>query len=636
MNHQDASATVLPNRLSRERTYYQNVHSLLLQLGGLHFVICTGFAVFTDTWLLVLLIAAPAWLIAWWVCRQYPLALVARLTMAVVFMVFTGVIIQQSGGDLEGHFSYFVMLAALVVYCDWRPLVMATVMILIHHFTFVMLQPLNLGFMVFNDNRPLWEHFFVHVAVGAVQTVVLIYAAHILHKLIIASFIVSDAALLIAAGNLDIKLDPAAVQNSEMLAAVQTMQAQLIVHRDHLNGLVEDRTQELEKAKQAAEAATRAKSLFLANMSHEIRTPMNAVIGLTYLVLKTELNAKQKDYLQKIKASAGSLLHIINDILDFSKIEAGMLNIEQLDFNLNAVLEQVASLSNVRAVEKGITLQIALNPNVPVLLIGDALRLGQILLNLVSNALKFTESGEVILSVNLGKQDEKNSELIFAVRDSGIGMTEQQQAHLFQFFSQADASTTRRFGGTGLGLAISKQLVEAMGGSIFVKSTPNVGSTFTFKIPLGLQMMQTTTNPPEPQNSPARDCLQGIRILLAEDNEINQMIAEELLNDVGIIVDIADNGSIACDKALSQTAHYDMILMDVQMPVMDGLEATQKIREAGVGLPIIAMTAHAMDEEKQRCLRVGMDDHVSKPIDPDAFYETLAKWVKSAAVSMAE
>jgi signal transduction histidine kinase/CheY-like chemotaxis protein len=630
MHNTDSTATRSPNHLSRELIYYQNAHKLLLELGSLHVLICAGFAVFTQTWLLVMLIAVPAWLIAWWVCRQYPLALASRLTVAVVFMIFTGLVIQQSGGDLEGHFSYFVMLAALVVYCDWRPLVLATVMILIHHLTFVILQPLGLGFMVFNDNRPLWGHFFVHVAVGGVQTAVLIYAAHILHKLVIASFIVSDTALLIASGNLDIKLDPEEVKNSEMLTAMQTMQSQQIVYRDHLNALVEDRTQELEKAKQAAEAATHAKSLFLANMSHEIRTPMNAVIGLTYLVLKTDLDPKQRSYLQKIKASASALLNIINDILDFSKIEAGMLTIEHLDFNLNSVFEHVSSLSTVRVAEKGIKLAISLSPTVPVLLIGDPLRIGQILLNLVSNAIKFTDQGEVMVSVTAGKIDEKTVELIFTVRDSGIGMTQEQQHHLFQVFCQADASTTRRFGGTGLGLAISKQLVETMGGVIWVESTPNLGSVFTFKIPLELQ--QTSSSVPALQNSaeqlsPVLPNLSGIRVLLVEDNTINQLIAEELLADVGVIVDIADNGSLACDKVFSGI-NYDAILMDVQMPVMDGIEATRKIREQGFSLPIIAMTAHAMDEEKQRCLRAGMNDHVSKPMDPDSFYETLAQWTK--------
>jgi signal transduction histidine kinase len=612
---------------SRELTYYQKAHKLLLELGGLHVLICTGFAVVTHTWLLVIFIAIPAWLIAWKVSQKYPLELASRLTMAVVFMIFTAVVIQQSGGDLEGHFSYFVMLAALVVYCDWRPLVLATVVILIHHMSFVILQPLALGFMVFNDSRPLWGHFFVHGIVGSTQTAVLIYAAHILHKLIIASFIVSDTALLIAGGNLDVKISPDEVKDSEMLAAVQIMQAQLIVHRDHLNALVMERTEELEKAKQIAESASQTKSLFLANMSHEIRTPMNAIIGLSHLALKTHLDVKQQDYLQKIRLSADSLLSIINDLLDLSKIEAGMLKIEYLDFNLNSILEYVASVSHVRAAEKGLSLTFSVDSGTALYWVGDELRIGQVLLNLVSNAIKFTEQGIVEVLVTEGKRDEKTAELIFTVRDSGIGITQEQLSGLFQTFSQADASTTRRFGGSGLGLALCKQLVEAMGGIISVDSTPDVGSVFRFKIPVALQshpfpvIQHNVESTMQPR-------LTGVRVLLVEDNVINQIVAKELLNDVGVLVETVDNGSLACDKVLSCITQYDVILMDIQMPVMDGIDATRKIRESGFTLPIIAMTAHAMDEEKQRCLRVGMNDHISKPILPDVLYETLGKWAK--------
>jgi CheY-like chemotaxis protein len=250
-----------------------------------------------------------------------------------------------------------------------------------------------------------------------------------------------------------------------------------------------------------------------------------------------------------------------------------------------------------------------------------------VLLNLVSNAIKFTEQGIVEVLVTEGKRDEKTAELIFTVRDSGIGITQEQLSGLFQTFSQADASTTRRFGGSGLGLALCKQLVEAMGGIISVDSTPDVGSVFRFKIPVALQshpfpvIQHNVESTMQPR-------LTGVRVLLVEDNVINQIVAKELLNDVGVLVETVDNGSLACDKVLSCITQYDVILMDIQMPVMDGIDATRKIRESGFTLPIIAMTAHAMDEEKQRCLRVGMNDHISKPILPDVLYETLGKWAK--------
>ncbi|HJV73854.1 MAG TPA: 7TM diverse intracellular signaling domain-containing protein [Noviherbaspirillum sp.] len=389
----------------------------------------------------------------------------------------------------------------------------------------------------------------------------------------------------------------------------------------------------LEAAREAAEKASHMKSVFLANMSHEIRTPMNAVIGLTHLALRTELTATQRDYLEKIHGAAALLLSSINDVLDYSKIEADKLSLESTDFALQDVLFNVHTVTNQRAAEKSLEYAFDIADNVPAYLCGDPLRLGQVLINLTSNAIKFTNAGRVCLRCRVADSINASVALRFEVEDTGIGIEPAQQSKLFQAFSQADDSITRKYGGTGLGLAISKHLVEMMGGSMTVASTPGVGSTFGFTVRFACSTASQV--PPRTGLHTSPHCLPQFdgRVLLAEDNEINQQIASEMLRAAGLQVDIACNGEVALEKLFAAgPGAYCLVLMDIQMPEMGGLVATRRIRmdERYAALPIVAMTAHAMAEDCDECFRSGMQAHIAKPIHPDRFYQVLSHWLTPA------
>jgi two-component system, sensor histidine kinase and response regulator len=672
---------------------------------------------------------ALSYQLSWW---RWGIGPATRYISAVALMGEPALLVYMLEGNpwqLDMHMYFFAALALLIAWCDWWTVAIASVAILLHHLALDLLLPLA----VFPNDAEISRVLF-HAAIVALEGAVLIWLSN---RLV------------------------------ESFRRVEQMGDEIRRHNDSLEETVATRTQE-------AKAASVAKSLFLANMSHEIRTPMNAILGFSHLALRTELAPKQRDYITKIRLASTTLLTLIDDILDFSKIEAGKLVLEHAPFSLRSSLGSVEGLLAPRAAEKGLALVFDIHPETPEHLIGDALRLNQVATNLISNAIKFTSRGEIRLTVEPVVTQGEAATIAFAVSDGGIGMTEEQLAGLFRAFTQADASTTRRFGGTGLGLTISKQLVELMKGALSVTSQPNIGSTFRFTAQFGIGHAEPAL--PELTAESLRECrvlvvddnaasrellqeifaslsipvelaasgaealsllrassrekpfdlvlldwrmpgldgietarrlrddrgiaqtplvvmvsaynrdeaieeateagvsaflvkpldrrllletmqtylsgkgapirvgarvaadaipmlppaLRGSRVLLVEDNEINGEVAREILTDAGLVVDMAENGCIACEKVEAAEGRYAAVLMDVQMPEMDGIAATRRLRGrfSAQDLPIIAMTAHAYESDRQNCLNAGMNDHCAKPLEPALLVATLERWMK--------
>jgi two-component system, sensor histidine kinase and response regulator len=550
-----------------------------------HFVVGLGLAPFYDTWTMAIGIGALALAMFYGAVWIAPRTLMTRCVAGTALQAFVALHIYQLHGLPEMHFFFFSGTTILLLYQDWRAPWLGTFLIIAQHIAFAVLENGGVEMNFFEGPVGFWKLFF-HFGIALFQVA-------------ICSFWSS------------------------------------VLRRDTLRDAWHRR--QLDAACRKAEEATSAKSGFLATMSHEIRTPMNGVLGMMALLEQTRLDPDQQEYLDTARRSGEALLGIIDDILDLSKLEAGRMDVETVPYVPQRAIEDVATLLRPLAGDKGLDLTVDISDDLPAAVLGDGRRVRQILLNLVGNAVKFTTEGRVGIEARVHSGADGRRWLAIAVSDSGIGIDQATLARLFTEFTQADASTTRRFGGTGLGLVISRRLATLMGGDISVVSTPGQGSTFTLTLPGRAAELPE----PAPAPSPARlRTSAGVRpsVLLVEDNAVNQLVAMRMLQLEGCDVDIAANGLEAIAKVEARMRvdmpAYDLVLMDCHMPEMDGFEATRRLRAMArvpSRLPIVALTASVLAEDRERCLGAGMDGALAKPLQRSALAEALARWVSRQA-----
>ena len=540
-----------------------------------HFAIGLALAGFFETWFMAATVGGLSTAMFFVSRALAPRSLMTRIVAGISLQAFVALHIYQLHGLPEMHFFFFSAFTMLITYQDPRAPWPGTLLIIAQHIVFAVLENSGVELHYFDGPVGFWKLFF-HFGIALQHVGVCSYWA-------------------------------------------------LWLRRKTLKEAWHQ--QQIDEARLRAEAATAAKSNFLATMSHEIRTPMNGVLGMTTLLRGTRLDAEQQEYVETAHGSGQHLLAVINDILDFSKIEAGRMDVELVTFDPRVALDDVRGLLKAEARKKGLELSTAMASDVPAQLLVDGRMVRQVLLNLVGNALKYTPTGFVRIEATWAPALDGDGQLRVAVRDSGIGIDQAAVERLFTAFTQVDGSTTRRFGGTGLGLAISRRMAELMGGGIAVDSAPGVGSTFTLTLPARVVVAAPAPVPSRllPVVSTGRG--EGTRVLVAEDNSVNQVVAVRLLAREGCVVDVATNGRHALELYASRA--YDLVLMDCYMPEMDGFEATTHMRALDRGTartPIIALTASVLDSDRQRCVDAGMDEVLAKPIEAHVLAEAVRRW----------